>query len=408
MNNGNKVLITLTPVGKYFFGGEVRFATGNEKHDKQFASYIVRSEIMPQQTSLLGMLRFLLLSNEHELFDEDANHIRTGMAGKVSQLIGESGFRVKKERLPEAGNAGGAKLEKAVSGKSAGNDYGWIQSVSPCFLYHKKSGQAFFRSVMNEEMKLDFGASVKGYINREERSIPSIWVKKVEEKKGEKWELYTGKDTLKRIWMSADGNFVKETDLFKEDVRIGIDKSVDGKRKDSAFYKQISYRLEEEYCLALIAEINLGAGRTWKDYDGQVVTLGADSSAFVLHAYPQMKEMPQALPDKSLYEGEEGKVRMMLLSDAYIPEESILERVLFAISDVRPFRFLQTTNSEEARKYNVAYNLLQSVKRYDLYRAGSVFFFHTDGEAEAFGEKLRSVAEFYQIGYNHYCKLVKK
>ena len=59
-------LVTLKPIDKFFFGGDMTFAIpeGNKERkeaNRSFSSYIIRSMPFPQQTSLLGMLRFLLL-----------------------------------------------------------------------------------------------------------------------------------------------------------------------------------------------------------------------------------------------------------------------------------------------------------------------------------------------------------
>ena len=61
----NKYKIELTPVDKFFFGGDMTFQVGNAKSDfnERFSSYIIKSSYYPQQTSLLGMLRFLILRN---------------------------------------------------------------------------------------------------------------------------------------------------------------------------------------------------------------------------------------------------------------------------------------------------------------------------------------------------------
>ena len=58
--------IALTPIDKFYFGGDMTFPVGNDKNDAfntKFSSYIIESTYFPQQTSLLGMLRYLLLSN---------------------------------------------------------------------------------------------------------------------------------------------------------------------------------------------------------------------------------------------------------------------------------------------------------------------------------------------------------
>ena len=86
----SKYLVTLTPTGKFFFGGDMRFGINGEK--EEFSSYIIESLKMPQQTSLLGMMRFLLLSNSN-LFDIAGNVIK-GEDEDVKNLIGAGSFAV--------------------------------------------------------------------------------------------------------------------------------------------------------------------------------------------------------------------------------------------------------------------------------------------------------------------------
>ena len=57
-----KYLVTFKPVEPYFFGNEKNFAfRGQEKQMQLSNSYFIRSEKMPAQTTLLGVLRYLLL-----------------------------------------------------------------------------------------------------------------------------------------------------------------------------------------------------------------------------------------------------------------------------------------------------------------------------------------------------------
>lgn len=76
-----KYKITLTPVDKFFFGGDMTFQVGTNEKDsfnEQFSSYIIRSAMFPQQTSLLGMLRFLILRNSGEEIFKDGRITDTG------------------------------------------------------------------------------------------------------------------------------------------------------------------------------------------------------------------------------------------------------------------------------------------------------------------------------------------
>lgn len=388
----SRVLITLTPMGKFFFGGDMRFGIGNENHDKQYYSYIIHSSMMPQQTSLLGMLRFLLLSNNEDLFDSRANHIKAGKKTQADELIGEKSFWVDK------------KHEKG--------EFGLIQDIGPCFLY--KEGKAYFRSPADEnELNVKFLSKDKNddnespimeaCINGKEVVLPSI---KCKDEEGRKWEDYTGKHVIGYSYVSSEGDFVKrdtikEDELFIEDIRIGINKSYTGKVEDSAFFKQISYRLKEGFRFAFTARIKMDMKEIQERYDGKLVTLGADSSAFVLNVYPE--DRIPAFPENN------DDCKIVLLSDAYL-HSGDLEKVIYGITDARPFRFLHTSNNEDSKNYNIVHNrngqggkyVFRCEKRYDLFKAGSVFYFEKNEDTKAFIEKIEEFKEFRQIGYNQY------
>ena len=348
----NKYLVKLIPQGRYFFGGDMKFNSGEGEKDP-FVSYIIESFKTPQQTSLLGMLRFLILSNDGTAFDKTENHIIDKEA--ADKLIGPKSFSV----------TGGTE-----------NDFGEILSLGPCNVYDKVSDKLYFRAARGHELTVDLNEATEAVINGVRREIPRM-------------DDYSPKKSLKELYVSTGGKILSEEELpFIEDSRIGIDKDYEGKTKDKAFYKQISYRLKDGFCFALEVEtkdVDLG------EYSGTVVKLGADDSSFLFEAEEGGLTYPK----------DEGKgPRVVLLSDAYLPE--MPDCVQFAITDVRPFRFLHSDNSEKARDYNVKYHQFRSPKRYDLYQAGSVFYFEDEEGRAKFCELLDSFKDFVQIGYNRY------
>ena len=90
--------IALTPIDKFYFGGDMTFPVGNDKNDAfntKFSSYIIESTYFPQQTSLLGMLRYLLLSNSRyfsngRIIDKEG---AAGLIGEQSFMVNEDGHR---------------------------------------------------------------------------------------------------------------------------------------------------------------------------------------------------------------------------------------------------------------------------------------------------------------------------
>lgn len=362
----SKYLVKLMPLGKFFFGGDMTFKVDDE--ETAFSSYIIHSFMTPQQTSILGMMRFLILSNNADAFNCKGNCIKN--VDKANELIGRQGF---------------------VVGSSEHNrsNYQSIKNVGPCFIWETQKHKSFFRGAKDVELQIGKEDMVDATINMMPVQLPKIDIKK-----DGKMKPFTGKDYLPGCYISLDGEKLKESDVFIEDTRIGINKSYTGKTENNAFYKQVSYRLEKNFCFAFEVEVSDSIDLT--AYNKQVVKLGADDSSFVFEA---------ERVEKVDYPASKEGLRVVLLSDTYLPDIANCN-VLFAITDVRPFRFLSISNSTNAQDYNVKYKSSHSAKRtkrYDLYQAGSVFYFKDEKDKKDFCERIDSYQEFKQIGYNQYC-----
>lgn len=372
-------LIKLKPTGKYFFGGDAAFKVGTEgpkNFDSAFSSYILKSNKMPQQTSLLGMMRFLLLSNNKDLFDKENNQIKDAEDLRLKMLIGERGFTICAE------NTNANKQEDDEK-------FGCISKIGPCFIMDR-NGKCFFRAPMDYGLKVDFRHAVRAVINGVEVELPDIV--KEDAKKTEKH--YSGKDGLTEIFMAVDGTVVIDKCLFIKDERIGINKNYIGKTEKDGFYKQISYRLQGGYCFAFEAEIDESIDLT--QYNSQLVRLGADSSSFVFEA-EFMDEKTRTI----IYPKSQGDNRVVLLSDTYFPKMEDVKQYAFSISGTRPFRFLESVNSSNRADYNLKSKFLRS-NRYELFCAGSVFYFRNTEQHNAFCDLIGKFSEFVQIGYNRY------
>ncbi len=340
-------LITLTPTGKFFFGGDMTFTVSSEKDEfnEQFSSYIISSNMFPQQTSLLGMLRFLLLRNSgEEVFAN--NTIQNRKA--ASDLIGEHSFCV---------------------GKHDG--YGMIKSISPCFLF--SDGKPVALHALGGEYNTSFGQQRCGTINGMKISLPVM-------KKDSSEKEYDAKCSLEDPM----------TEYFAEDVRVGIIKD----RKDNddkALFKQVNYRFSKENTqFAFYAEVDecVALG----DYDGQQVNLGADSSVFTIGIQEQQVGKRQIV-------GEVKGPAIVLESPAYLTNDDI-KRIKYAITNVIPFKFMST--SVETKNYNRLGGEIKHSKKYHLYDTGSVFYFETRQDMRAFADRIESHKDFREIGYNHF------
>lgn len=384
-----RYIVKLTPTGKFFFGGDMRFGIGKEE---EFSSYIIESSTMPQQTSLLGMVRFLLLSNDTGLFDKNNNQIIPGKEGEVKKMIGSESFTVQENKEM--------------------NQFGKIKSIGPCFIYNNK--KRYYRAPMDKVFSsVEWPVNpTQAYVNGKPVKLPDlkIW-------NGEKDEFYTGKDYLPSyfvamnipdvnvgdsdVYISSGKCVLKgnccyaEDELFTKDTRIGIDKNYEGKSETNAFYKQISYRLKEGFCFAFEVEVDDDVDLSKELYKGQLVNLGADASSFVFDA----EEMNLSENEKKV------GLSVVLLSDAYISKNDMdTINIRFSINRIRPFRFLKTENQTNASYYRIngKGNVASRSERYELYQAGSVFYFEKDDDRNAFVEVLESRKDFNQIGYNKY------
>ena len=74
--------VTLSPLEPYFFGSERKLGDG---FSNTRSSYFVQSELVPQQSTLLGMLRFFLLKQAGYVRDD----YRTD-----EELIGKNSFMI--------------------------------------------------------------------------------------------------------------------------------------------------------------------------------------------------------------------------------------------------------------------------------------------------------------------------
>lgn len=404
-------LIKLTPIGKFFFGGDMTFSVGAKERPKnwnsrteeekarirkqiddntRYSSYIIKSEKFPQQTSLLGMLRFLLLRyyKDHLLFDISGNKIKEGMSGEVEKVIGKSSFPALDE--PE--------LE---------NKYGLIKELSPCFLIKGDTIITLLPKDFGLET-IDLSVGILLSYNDNTINLSKI----VSRKKDNGDEIkYSAKDGLSARYgfTTKDDkgeDIVKtynEEEIFIEDQRIGISRNIaTGKTEENALYKQINYRLADDFCFAFYTNIDID---DITPYNNQIVLLGADSSQFVIQIVPlegedvNAEDLPKISLPPSNVDVNNGFCKIVLTSPTIIDKE-IAKMADFAITETIPFKFMKTRVDQKEE-----YHRLSGIKhsnKVELFQTGSVFYFRNDANVSKFKEEIENHKEFHQIGYNHF------
>ena len=341
----SKYLITLTPTERFFFGGDITFSYSDQK--SEYDSYIIRSNRFPQQTSLLGMLRFLILRNDKNAFDESKQEIKDRK--QASDLIGAKSFRIGEH-----------------------NDFGVIKSISPCFIQLKDNGEWTNMDIIpfDESLSVDYSQNTSVTLNGLAFEIPSM--------------EYNPKEGIKRRFKYANSKYKNVEDIFEEDLRNGIDRDIKtGKTEDAALFKQISYRFKEECRFAFEADVERVE---LKQYSGQVVSVGGDSSQFIIEIF----DISNHEATKTTKGGS-----VVLLSPSYIED---ISSVRFAITETITFKCMKT-ETEKINSYNKKNEVYDYSKKVSLYDAGSVFYCK---EVDAFIKEIKKHSDFRQIGYNHF------
>ena len=354
----SKYQITLTPIDRFFFGGDMTFQVGKDEKDdfnERYSSYIIRSLMYPQQTSLLGMLRFLILRNAGEDVFKDGKIVDKT---KAKALIGGKSFSVNSDHEE--------------------NDFGMIKSLTHIrigIIHDDRIEYLEFKPLYEKDLNLD--NSIVGTYNFNSVRIPSM-------------KDYKAKEPLELCL--TDGEKLEEH--FVEDRRMGINRDVTtGKTEKDALFKQISYRFNikdgKRYCFVFEAEVEDSIGL--EKYSGKMVSVGGDNSQFIIGITKNFKG--------HCTNPNTGNT-VLALSPMYLKRDEV-ELAAFAVTRLMPFRFLES-EMEKAKTYHILSKELKRSKKYELYAPGSVFYFDDDTKKAEFIKSIESKREFRQIGYNEY------
>lgn len=358
----SKYRITLTPVDKFFFGGDMTFQVGNDEKNEfntQYSSYIIQSSMFPQQTSLLGMLRFLILRNAGGDVFKNGKIVDKK---KADELIGGRSFMVGRD-----------------------NDFKSVKGLSHIKICRTANGQTADLEFAPLFKELSFENVSSGSYNLHDICIPSLAKDEYDAKKGTDVMLTDGVESYK-----PEGIFVK-------DRRVGVNRDIKtGTVDDGALFKQISYRFknkEANHCFVFDAEIDDSV--PFESYNGQVVTVGGDNSQFVLGISKKTMTSDSIKPyDKAIW----------LLSPTFLTRAEA-KKAKFAVTRLMPFRFLtdrDDNREDDNRSFHILNSKLKRSERYELYAPGSVFYFENEDQKQEFIKAVESKKEFRQIGYNEY------
>ncbi|AAQ66959.1 CRISPR-associated protein, TM1793 family [Porphyromonas gingivalis W83] len=381
-------LIKLTPLDKFFFGQKKTFGDDN-------ANYFVYSSLFPQQTTLLGLLRYQLLQIAGEEIFKD-NKIQD--EHKAGELIGKQSFSpFVKDKL----------------------QFGIIQSLSPVFIIDKKK---------NDEGKEEYFLPVGRRFQKENEKAPyNLLHLSCQAGCPPIFGEYKPKKGLASCWLSSKSHtLLNEEDFFTKDERIGIRKDYEGATNDDAFFCQRYYRFknfkevegektkvckqppvrEHDFCFAVLLETHRDIKH--EELNKRIVYLGGERQPFLMDLMEVSEETFKLNIESSTLTSDEKHYTVVLLSDAMI-EPKLLEGVKFASTEVKDFACLLThvgtrrfyNKKKKREEQNIEEVETALSHQHELYARGSVFYFDTKEQANQFCEDLEKVPNFHTIGYNH-------
>lgn len=390
-------LVKLTPLEKFFFGEKHKF------NEDDSVNYYLRSARFPQQTALLGLLRYQYLQHAGSEIYQNNKIVRWGEA---DALVGPFSFN------PEADN-----------------EFGQIRSLSPVFLMDTQGGE---------------DGSIRYFpIGKRYQEVKGEYKPLELDEQGECLNGYSPKKELPQMWASAKSiTPISEDEFFGVDCRVGVraekwNKDKEGQKPEEyGFFYQEFGRFKNEQCIVHEAPRDCnGKGCVAKTRrslcfafyytcsvesklpQSEVVFLGGERQPFLM----EVEEVDKIKDAETVYQEDYNKVPqsllppspthsiVLLLSDARI--EVKWENVPFAITEIRDFARVivpKTDINDESIKNISSRKHLLAQPPLELYARGSLFYFEDDEKAEAFEAQVLKVNNFHKIGYNYTYLIPKK
>jgi len=436
--------ISLTPLGPFFFGGEVVFGGALSK-DERRRSYLVHSQYLPQQTALLGMLREGVLRAHDELITATETTTRDAQIARAAKRVGGVGFT-----LPETGNG-----------------FGCIKALSPLVLREIDSGKTWQPQPM-DDLPGKNGEKIQWHNAKEGASehTNGWWLKNFDAKAGLACQFSDGEKSkgLDDLLGSRSRVGVRVTNRSAQGWRRGEDQLDED--DEEGFYRQ-TFRVSGQ---SAYAEARLKAHRSNRETELSPPPAPPSNIALVFRVEVEPETCPKfwELNDTTVQLGGErstfkiflkevdgnglldghlrevnyledvgvptGKYqRIVLMSDAYLDPGKVAKMGGFIVGYSQPFRYFKTKldkvknfqflrydkrlRKAEGKGWdpNSGYDEAgrSQSRKHTLLLRGSVIIApasppekEKEMGAEHIIKHIESHAAYRRIGYN-YCKIIK-
>lgn len=361
--NSGTYRFILTPLDRVFFGGEKTPFEQNE--------YYLHSGYFPQQTGLLGLLRYFILQKSGLL------------GGPQSSWAGYIG--------PES-----------FSGQPR-QQFGLVEGLSPLSIYSPEGKDLYFqRSVRGLKaaeapagVQVSFGEEAGA---RQDLSYFSGYNPKSEEHlneylsglQGDELPVFTKEeeDPATGLKRPKPGSGV-----FTKDVKPGITKNYAGETKEEGYFKLVYYRMARGYAYSFKARLQDSPdGIAWEGTS--FIRMGGDASHYRL----------EVRRDGGWENGAGSGSTFYLLSDAAVDNTIYGYCRLWAAGAIS-FRNLKTSTGDKSFDKRPSWDGVRHGATYEgrrLLQRGSILV-ASPGQEEALAGALKNEV-FEKIGYNHFIR----
>ena len=372
--------IELRPLMPYFFGGEVTFPF---RGSGERSPYLIRSEPVPPQSTLFGTLRYVLL--------EMTGQIREGTITRDDGLIGPATFSFDPEQK---------------------QTFGRIEEISP-LLIQKYEGTAgnpatFFNTPLNHVVLNGETVRVIRMVQPEYALIcdgrDKPFLPGIEDENGKEIAL-TDKHYSVRGYLSSEGKYLGDSEIFSCDMRTGINARRnlrDVMDDQDAYFKKEYCSLQPGYFFTFWARLLDGPEQIPERYD-TVVSMGQMKSPFSwsmtkCETDAEITAVLPPVPDALKCSSEDPTVCFFALSDCFFPDGLPGDPIWYML-DRKPFHTLRTV--PEAGSYYQRFEADRTEQRV-MIRRGSVLYYRGQANEEPL---VNGKDKYKAIGMNHFIRI---
>ena len=351
-------LIKLKPLEPFFFGGEYTFGRDDTRIEKNETSrYFAKSELFPQQSAVLGMLRKTILNKKNiltlhkkgEWIDGRKNEDGTDSKNhkEANRWVGRGRFSY--ERDFDMGEV--------------------IESISPLFI--TKADTNYFVAAKDSNYTPEI-SPYKVMLN--DKEAPLIY-----------FEGYEAKKEDETTFITQKGESLKLSEIYKPIQTVGIKKM----QKEDGFFLKESYSFQNEEHFAFVVK-----SRENLDFlNKTLVALGADQSAFMMEVVPEYESFKKIT--EGIFTPKKAFDRIVLLSETLMTHEAYA-LCNFIVAERKSMRHLTQQQDKKKKK-------TYKSKRYYLFWRGTVLYTQNKGALS----KALQIPYLQKAGINRYQTIAK-